>query len=653
MNNAALSTMINSVLTVGQYAGTTFAFYLTTSDEGLEALAADNFALAREISAENLNNLMNLSLQQNVSLALMLASTEKGRAILAAHDHELLRKINSATLNAIVGNSAVNNFNTYVAGASVAFWLACWSPELLVRLLQEPDREIEDATLNHLLNTDPYRGVSVAFWLAFSPAGRYILAANNNALARHINAQTLNALRTGSSANYLNESVAYWLAAWPDGREILTANNNEILLNIDEETMNVMMINPAYQGFSAAFWLTYSITSLQAWWANDQNDPDAGNEIYVETLNHVISVSTYKGTSLAYMLATTAEGRAMLTTQALGNLIDAIALNSIIPVGGLADHVGKSTAFWLSAYPEGRTKLAASQALRALITKQTLNYYVKDDNGKLVGSVGTNLMKTDDGRKILAADDYALLKKMDYRILEQAPYMDLIFAILDGYQFTHNCAAEACTIKCPFAILKSDFTQIDAILNRATNPGYTYALLNMLWNNSADKPFLRSIYESAMVKLLENQFAKKKPHFQMHVVMSARLPQLIERILTENQLISLNTIKIIVSGMARGQKFQKDNVSEKLEFILHTLNARSGDAGMERLYAQFYYHSDNSKLQELEALTQVLDCGAMCYGYNAAVTMHAMLDELSAGEEDNANDEKAAQDSAAKRLKAS
>ena len=111
------------------------------------------------------------------------------------------------------------------------------------------------------------------------------------------------------------------------------------------------------------------------------------------TLNYTLEEGPDKGKSVAYFLARSGEGRALLAHNnfALGSKISAETLNHIIEEGYHDE--GYSVAYWLATFPTGRAMLYWLKILKhnnyqlgSKISAETLNHIIKkgEQKGKSV-----------------------------------------------------------------------------------------------------------------------------------------------------------------------------------------------------------------------------------------------------------------------------
>lgn len=162
---------LNTLVTEGDDANKSIAYWLAISNPGLGILAANNCELGRQITTENLNTTIKYGEQAGYSTAYVISRSIAGIAILAANKCELGIKISSKTLNCILDNR-------YEKGLSVAYFLikAQRGLEILAAKNYLLGRQINLETLNSRYNKQqPLRSVLIE-----SVRGQAILNASNN-----------------------------------------------------------------------------------------------------------------------------------------------------------------------------------------------------------------------------------------------------------------------------------------------------------------------------------------------------------------------------------------------------------------------------------------------------------------------------------------
>ncbi len=388
---------LNHIITAGPKAGLSVTFWLVATPQGLALLAANQYRLANLVSQKTLNHIIPAGPKAGLSAAFCLAAISEGRALLAANQYRLANLLSQKTLNHII---AVGSN----AGLSVAFWLAL-TPQGLALLAANQSRLanlVSQDTLNHVIVAGSHAGLSVFFCLAGTSEGRAILAANEYRLANLVSQNTLNHII--AAGPHAGESVAFWLAATPEGRAMLAANQYRLANLVSQKTLNQVIVAGSNAGLSVFFCLAARHEGRAILAANQSR---LANLVRQGTVNHVIVAGANAGLSVFFCLARTPEGRTLLASnqQRLANLVSQDTLNHIITGGPKA---GESVAFWLSTTPEGLALLAANQyRLANLLSEDTLNHIIVAGANAGV-SVAFWLAATPEGRAILAANKHRL-----------------------------------------------------------------------------------------------------------------------------------------------------------------------------------------------------------------------------------------------------
>ena len=148
-------------------------------------------------------------------------------------------------------------------------------------------------------------------------------------------------------------AILEWLRDFVRSAREPTTEDFLFASQIDTETLNRMCPEGPNKGKSVAFFLA-GTQKGQAILAC--NNCALALQITADRLNQVVVEGTFKGQSVAFFLARTPEGQAILAHNncALGLQITAATLNQVIEEG---PHKGKSVAFLLSETEKGRSLL--------------------------------------------------------------------------------------------------------------------------------------------------------------------------------------------------------------------------------------------------------------------------------------------------------
>ncbi len=197
-----------------------------------------------------------------------------------------------------------------------------------------------------------------------------------------------------------------------------TSTDNEVVRDI----LNHVIAEGPNAGLSVAFWLACTNHGQALLAANHHR---LANLINQETLNQVITQGPNAGLSVAYELACTDDGQALLVANhhRLANLINQETLNQVITQGRNA---GQSVAWRLAMTPISVALLAINHyRLANLINQQTVNQVITEgpDAGK---SVAAFLAMNPGGAALLAANHHRLanlitLKTLNH-VITEGPY---------------------------------------------------------------------------------------------------------------------------------------------------------------------------------------------------------------------------------------
>lgn len=194
--------------------GESLAFWISVHQTSI--LCANECKLGTKITGPTLNQVISSERHKGESLAFSLVSDkyEIGMTVLKHAQFSLASLISNSTFNQIVKDGAHQ-------GKSVAFSLARYFANQSIPidpcycLLFEA---IDYFTLNHILTDRDYKGESTAFWLAHDP-----LFLQQNSLAKKISTRTMNQVLPGT--NNAGKSVAFCLAKSKVGIYILSEQN--------------------------------------------------------------------------------------------------------------------------------------------------------------------------------------------------------------------------------------------------------------------------------------------------------------------------------------------------------------------------------------------------------------------------------------------